>query len=442
MIIERNAINALRRLIAKTIEGKAIMTRFGFALQSSPAFVVVKEPESVEADVENFWLMDSDRGFEGYLDRTEKLLEVVATKMKASPFTRRMSIPIWLPEDHHSRYPPAITEVSFLYFNNRLNLTAYIRSLDVVNYFVNDFEVLNYMLEKVCSLSGFEKGSIGMLIACPHVYERDRHKIESEIERVEKEVGSAREREFFGSTNEGTHIVEDHISSAWHSAVEAVYNGMEKKTEWGTLFGGQEKCKFLPRLFVEVRKPEENQIHDKAPFTKEYGISYAHSYVIYAECIDRPVKEPVKKGEGEVYTYAERARRCEADRVKVDQLYSCIEKLRKNKYARDCYVSISRQWDLFCNDPPCLRGYQFLAENEKLAGVFYMRSNDVFGAMHANMFAFATLTSYVAELTGFEGYVYYHFANDAHIYAESLKAAKEVLFPETPKVLDSLMGSV
>ncbi len=430
MILESSATRAFSRFVASVLErGKPVMSRYGSAVHAPPSFIVVKNPEYFGRDVEEFWHVEG----ESYVDRAEELLEAIATKLKLSPFTRRMSLPLWLPKDHLSDTPPAVTEVSFLYFNDRLNATAYIRSLDVANYFTHDFDLVNYLLERVCELSGFEKGSIGLLVGCPHIYERD-------VERLEKEVGHSKAREVFGSTREGTHIVEDYLSSAWHSAVEAVYRGMEKKTEWGSVFSRQEKCRFLPRLFVEVRKPDENQIHDKAPFTKEYGINYAHSYVIYAECIDRPVCQPVKKGEGEVYTYAERARYCEADDVKVDQLYACIEKLRKNRYARDCYVSISRPWDIFCDEPPCLRGYQFTGLSKSvLAGIFYMRSNDVFGAMHANMFAFATLTSYVSELTSFDSYVYYHFANDAHIYADSLKAAREVLFPETPKILDSLL---
>ncbi len=427
MIVESKAEIVVRRLISKVVdEGFKVNTRFGFALHALPTLAIVKKPNSFEIDIDDFWLIDG----ESYLDRIEKYLHLVASKIKSSPYTRRMSIPVWYPVDHFSSTPPAITEVSFLHFNGKLNLTAYVRSLDVANYFVYDFEVLNSVLDRVCELSGMKKGSIGMLIAIPHVYERD-------LERIEKEYGHGKNKEFFGSCDEGTHIVEKDMASAWHSALEAVYKGMKKKTEWGSVFEGQNYCKFLPRLFVEVKKPEENQIHDKAPFTKEYGINYAHNYVIYAECIDRRTNY-VKKGEGEVYTYAERARCCEADEVKVDQLYECIEKLRKNKHSRNCYVSISRPWDLLCDEPPCLRGYQFSSFLDKLLGIFYMRSNDVFGAMHANMFAFSLLTSYVSELTGFSSYEYYHFANDAHIYAESIKAVKEVLFPETPRILEFL----
>ncbi|AEA47303.1 thymidylate synthase [Archaeoglobus veneficus] len=423
MIIASSVEDARRRLIGKILEeGKPFPSRYGRAIQCRPALVVIKNPEYVEELDYSCWQICR----ESYFDRVEGLLDVAAERLRAKPYTRRISIPIWLPKDHLCETPPAITEVSFLYFNDRLNVTAFVRSLDALNYFTPDSDFLNYMLEEVSEKSGLEKGSIAMLISCPHIYERDVERAESEARKAE---------EIFGVTDEAAHLVEDYISSAWHSALEAVYHGKEKQTEWGEVFEGQQTSRFVPRLFVEVRKPEENQIHDKAPFTREYGVEYAHSYVIYANCIDKPVSEPILK-EGEVYTYAERARYCENDEVKVDQLYMCMEKLREERCRRDCYVGISRPWDLTSDEPPCLRGYQLVCEIQndcnRLAGIFYMRSNDIYGAMHANMFAFATLTEYVAELTDFSGCTYYHFANDAHIYGEFIDAVKEILYPETP----------
>jgi thymidylate synthase len=152
--------------------------------------------------------------------------------------------------------------------------------------------------------------------------------------------------------------------------------------------------------------------------------------MIHAKSIDKPVCEPILKGEE--YTYAERARYCENDDIRVDQLYAVIEKLKSDRFRRDCYVGISREWDLQSKEPPCLRGYQFVGMNDVLAGIFYIRSNDAFAAMHANMFAFSVLTGYIAELTNFSRHSYYHFAVDAHIYAEFLEAVGEILEPETP----------
>jgi len=431
MIISKDAENARKNLIGKILrEGKTYPSRFGNSVRCKPAFVVVEKPDyfhSFEYDFSGWKICD-----ESYTGRVEHLFDVAAEKLNSSPFTRRVSIPIWRPKDHQCDTPPAITEISFLVVDGRLNVTAFIRSLDVVNYFTFNFDFINYVFDEVLKRTNFEKGSVGMVITAPHIYERD-------LKRAEEERKD--EKEVFGVTEHGAHIVEDYLSSAWHSALDAIFhNGRTKRTEWGELFEGQAESKFIHRLFIEVKNPYELQIHDKAPFTREYGIEYAHDYMIHAKCIDKPVCESILK-EGETYTYAERARYCESDDVRVDQLYTVMQKLRKDKFRRDCYVGISREWDLKSDEPPCLRGYQFIGVNDVLAGIFYMRSNDAYGAMHANMFAFSTLTQYVAELTGFSGHVYYHFAVDAHIYAEFFDAVREILEPETPSLLEEMGGN-
>jgi len=310
--------------------------------------------------------------------------------------------------------------------NSKLHATAYLRSLDAANYFSANFDFVLYLLEEISKRAEVEPGSLAMLVAAPHVYKRD-------ADRFNKK----RYEEVYGYHELGTHIVEDYESTAWHSALEVIYyNGSEKETEWGQLFEGQKKSRFVHRLFIEVKNTRENKIHDKAPFTKKYALDYAHNYVIYAASLERPVKERILK-EGEEYTYAERARFCERDEVKVDQLFECIKKLKEDLYRRDCYVGISRVWDLESDDPPCLRGYQFL-KTDKFMGIFYMRSNDIYGAMHANMFAFSLLTDYVAQMIGEKEYRYYHFSLDAHIYEEFLKSVKEILEPETPSYISKV----
>jgi thymidylate synthase len=418
MIIAKRAEDTRCGLIGKILrEGKPYLSRFGENLRCEPSFVVVEKPEFINP-IEYEGTYD-----ETYFQRVEELFDIAADKLRKTPFTRRISFPIWRPRDWLCKTPPAITEVSLLAVDEKLNATAFIRSLDAFNYFTSNFDFLNYVLESVLSKMDFKKGSIGIVIAAPHIYERDLKLAEGEKEYRE---------EIFGVTEHGAHIVEDYMSSAWHSVLEAIfYSGRIKRTEWEEIFVGQAESKFIHRLFVEVRNPYELQIHDKATFTKEYGIEYAHEYMIHAKSIDEPVCEPILR-KGEVYTYAERARHCERDETKVDQLYAAIQKLREDKFRRDCYVGISREWDLKSDEPPCLRGYQFIGLNDVLAGIFYMRSNDAYGAMHANMFAFSTLTQYLAELTGFAKHRYYHFSVDAHIYAEFFDVVKEILEPKTP----------
>ncbi|RLI76276.1 thymidylate synthase [Archaeoglobales archaeon] len=427
MIISKSAEELQGKLLGKVIkEGVICKSKYGDILRCNPIFAIVENPDYVhelEYDFSGYTICG-----EKYTDRVEESINMAMQKLKSTPFTRRVSIPIWKAKDHLCKTPPAITEISFIVYDNRLNATTLIRSLDVLNYFSFNFDFINYVVDLILDKTEFEKGSVAMLISIPHVYMRDLDR--AKVEKDEYE-------EIYGVTEHGTHIVEDYLSSAWHSVLEAIYSeGKVKKTEWGEMFEGQAESKFLHRMFIEVKNPYENQIHDKAPFTRKYGVEYAHDYVICAKSIDKPINESILR-EDETYTYAERARYCEKDDVKVDQLYTVIEKLKEDKFRRDCYVGISRPWDLLSDEPPCLRGYQFFAlNNETLAGLFYMRSNDAYGAMHANAYAFSLLTQYVAEMTGFHNHVYYHFAVDMHIYAEFLNAVKEILQPETPTIHD------
>lgn len=412
MIIAQDCEDARRAILGKIVEnGARCRSRFGIYLRVDPSLLIVEN--SSEAD------FPKDYFSEKYLKRFEEARDTCVEKLKERKYTRRASIPIWRPEDTLSNNPPAITEISFL-FDEKLHATAYIRSLDCLNYFESNFRFLSFALKSVAEKAELPEGSVAMLIAIPHIYERDLNRAKSIAEPMD---------EIYGYTSLGTHLVEDYLSSAWHSALETIYNhGKSKETEWD-MFEGQKTSKFVHRLFIEVLKPEENKLHDKAPFTERYGIDYAHDYIIYANKLLERVEENILK-EGEEYTYAERARFCVKDQVKVDQLFEVIRKLKEDPCRRDCYVGISRPWDLTSKDPPCLRGYQFVNNGGKLKGIFYMRSNDAYGAMHANMFGFSLLTKYVAEITGFCDYNYAHFAVDAHIYSGFLEAVKEILYPE------------
>ena len=427
MILAKDWSEARAKLLGKILEsGESYKSRFGDTQRCEPSLIVVVNPSyhfKIERDFSGWRFCG-----ESYSSRIEPLLGKAANKLKSSPFTRRVSLPIWNPKDHFCDHPPAITEISILPINGKVHATAFIRSLDAYNFFMYNSDFITYILDILSTLSGLEMGSAAMLVSIPHIYLRDREKAEKAAQKA---------REVFGHHELATHFKEDYISTAWHSAMEVVYyKGGIKKTEWGELFEGQEESRFVHRLFIEVENPYDHQLHDKAPFTKKYAIEYAHDYMIYAKCIDRPVEESILK-EGESYTYAERARRCEDDDVVVDQFYTILNKLKEDPYRRDCYVGISRPWDLESDDPPCLRGYQFVGEKgkeerDKLNGIFFMRSNDIYGAMHANAFAFSTLSQYVAELTGFRRHRYYHFAVDAHIYAEFIESVREILEPETP----------
>jgi thymidylate synthase len=431
MLIAEDFEEAQQQLYSKIrSEGIYSSSRYGDTKRVHNSFVVVKNPDfkdPLEPDSSGWKLGNR----ESYLSRIEGLLDIAARKLEEVEFTRRVSLPVWRPWDHSSSTPPAITEVSCLVVNHAINLTAFIRSFDVINYFQSNGNFLAYLMEYLVDKTSYKEGTIGMIIGVPHYYLRDENRLsESQYEEV------------YGTTPYGTHLKERYLSSAWHQALHEIYNnGMKKSTEWGELFEGQSESRYIHRLMIEVDETEEHDIHDKAPFSRDYGVDYAHEYLICAGYIDKRVETSILK-EGEVYSYAERARYCEMDDQKVDQLYESLLKLKKDRWRRDAYVGISRPWDLDHDDPPCLRGYMFYASGkDELTGLFYMRSNDAYGAMHANMFGFNILTRYVRELTGFNRHKLVHFALDAHIYGEFYNSVKDLLYPDMPSFSEEIASS-
>ncbi|RUM46186.1 MAG: hypothetical protein DSY80_02480, partial [Desulfocapsa sp.] len=94
MIISKNAEDARGKLIGKILEeGKTYPSRFGYNRRCNPAFVIVEKPDyvhSFEYDFSGWTICD-----ESYISRVEHLFDVAAEKLNRSPFTRRVSIPIW-----------------------------------------------------------------------------------------------------------------------------------------------------------------------------------------------------------------------------------------------------------------------------------------------------------------------------------------------------------
>ncbi|MHC1603460.1 MAG: thymidylate synthase, partial [Candidatus Syntropharchaeales archaeon] len=180
----------------------------------------------------------------------------------------------------------------------------------------------------------------------------------------------------------------------------------------------------------------EEMIDDMAPFTKSYGEEYAARYVIgFPE---------VKIEDGEVYTYASRARGDPDDerwfeRERVDQLAAVVSRLKEDRWTRRAFVTISRPWDVMLDEPACLRSYVFQAiDDETLGLTLFMRSNDAYGATHANQYGFARLLWWVARETGFKKCRMTLLSCNMHIYGDSWDAVGNLLRPEMPTTRERL----
>ncbi len=440
MILARDPEEAHSRLVGRILEGKSAETRFGKEKRTGPVLVVIENPEySTRYTGEEPYT-------KRYRERIDPLIEKGARKLEKAPYSRRVSFPVWRPTDHHEENPPALGEVTLMCPDGRVHATGFFRSMNALDYFLVNHDFLLETIDEASLISGLPVGSVGMLISIPHVYERD-------LERARSLADDPKEVYGVAENTLGTHIKAENLAGAWHSVVEAVHNhGIKKKTEWGELFPKQEESRALHRCFIEVENPGDygGQVHDKAPFTREYGIDYGTNYVLGGWRLEEPFVEGDPeagklKTREEEYTYAERARYTEKDREFfgeiVDQWWESIKKLGKNEYDRRAYIGISRPWDLDSSEPPCLRGWQLFHDGERPGMAFFMRSNDAFGALASNMFGFWFAGDASLRAAGMENpdiARYYHLAVDMHVYGDSFEAAREIVAPKTPSKLEYL----
>ena len=128
MLIAKDAEKLQQMLISWIIDNATkFESRYGTELRAKP-ILIVSEKGHAEEDTSGWRICD-----ETYLDRIRECLDAAIEKLRKVPYTRRVSIPIWRPKDHLCNTPPAITEISFLFVDNKLHVTAFLRSLDALN---------------------------------------------------------------------------------------------------------------------------------------------------------------------------------------------------------------------------------------------------------------------------------------------------------------------
>ena len=99
-----------------------------------------------------------------------------------------------------------------------------------------------------------------------------------------------------------------------------------------------------------------------------------------------------------------------------NQLKYCIEKLKKNRYDRQCVIHIKDASDKPTKDTPCTVSLQFTYERGFLSLHTYMRSNDIWLGLPYDVAFFTCLQQIVAHEIGACLGGYYHTVGDLHLY--------------------------
>ena len=104
------------------------------------------------------------------------------------------------------------------------------------------------------------------------------------------------------------------------------------------------------------------------------------------------------------------------------QLDMVLEMLKHNKDTRQACISIydGKEISDYAFDTPCTYAVQFTIVNNRLDMCVTMRSNDLWYGFCNDQYQFSKLQEMVSKRLDIETGVYYHFANNMHLYIDTI----------------------
>ncbi len=194
----------------------------------------------------------------------------------------------------------------------------------------------------------------------------------------------------------------------WTRVVRKIMaSGMERTDE------REMKTKWCENLMVHVRKPLENRVTELYPFSEKVLKEKYATQLLTPDRMDFD------------YTYGERLNAWGDGEV--DQIEYIIRKLSSNPHSRR---AVATTWDprkdTESEEVPCLNHFVFMTREEWLDLSVMIRSNDMYGAWLANVYALGELVTYVAERVNLKIGTITTLSVNAHIYEHDWEKAREV----------------
>ncbi|MFJ9752874.1 thymidylate synthase [Streptomyces chartreusis] len=115
---------------------------------------------------------------------------------------------------------------------------------------------------------------------------------------------------------------------------------------------------------------------------------------------------------------------------RLDQWASVVETLREDPDTKRAVVQIYRPEELTVPGNPdvaCTIGLQFLARNDRLNLVTYMRANDAYRGIASDIFSFTFLQELMARELGLEVGRYTHMVGSLHLYEPDVGPARRLV---------------
>lgn len=174
---------------------------------------------------------------------------------------------------------------------------------------------------------------------------------------------------------------------------------------------------------IETRWCDNVLIHIEDPYTDRVSSKYPFSESVLREKYASQLLVP-DRGEFE-YTYGERLNAWGSEQI--NQLDYIVAKLKQNPGTRRAVASTwDPRKDTKSDEVPCLNHFVFMVRDGFLDLSVTIRSNDMFGAWLANVYALAELLSRISTRTELAMGTVTTFSVNAHIYSHDWPKASEV----------------
>ncbi len=173
------------------------------------------------------------------------------------------------------------------------------------------------------------------------------------------------------------------------------------------------KTRWLDNVLIHVQNPFEERVTALYPFSeKVLGEKYA-------------VQLLSPRRMGFEYTYGERLMAWGTEEV--DQIEYIVKKLSDSPHSRR---AVATTWDprrdTVSDEVPCLNHFVFMVRESCLDLSVMIRSNDMYGAWLANIYALTELLEHVAKRVNQDPGTITTLSVNAHIYDHDWEAAGRV----------------
>jgi len=171
------------------------------------------------------------------------------------------------------------------------------------------------------------------------------------------------------------------------------------------------KTKWLDSVMIHVKDPFNNRVSEQYPFSERV---LKEKYATQLLTPDRLDFE---------YTYGERLNAW--GKEEINQIDYIVEKLVHSPHSRRAVANLwDPRVDEKAEEVPCLNHFVFMKRQNVLDLTVSIRSNDMFGAWPANVYALTELLIHVSDRTQFNAGSITTLSVNAHIYHHDWEKAE------------------